>query len=133
MKSYASLFPASSRKLQFNLLLAHRGDPFSLCSFGVLRNEKCYVVIKHSLNETCSELSLKLMNLLLSPRIHLPMAQSLTQLSDSLALRETQNRNCSIISDQKSGVLAERCGEDHSLPKWDIELHLLGLETLNCV
>lgn len=80
------------------------------------------MVIKHSLNETHSELTLELMKLLLSPCVHLPTAQSLTQLSDSFTLRETQNRNCRIIACQKLGVLAKRCGEDHSVPKWDVQL-----------
>lgn len=99
-----SIFPASSRKLQFNLLLAHGEDPFSVCSFGVLWNEKCYIIIKHSLNETLPELTLAFMNLLLSPCVHLPTAQSLTQLSDSLTLRKTQSRNCRVISGQKLSV-----------------------------
>lgn len=80
MNSYTSIFPASSRKLQFNFLLARREDPFSVCSFGVLWNEKYYMVIKHSLNETRSEVTLELKNLLLRPCVHLPMAQSQTLL-----------------------------------------------------
>lgn len=80
------------------------------------------MVIKHSFNETRSELTLELMNLLLSPCIRLPTAQRLTQLSDSLTLRETQNLNCRITAGQKLGVLAERCVEDHSVPKWDVKL-----------
>lgn len=38
------------------------------------------MVIKHSLNETRSELTLELKNLLLRPCVHLPMAQSQTLL-----------------------------------------------------
>lgn len=81
-------FPCS-RKLQFNLLFAHREDPFSVCSFGILWNEKCYMLIKQSPNETCSKLTLQLMNLLPRPSAHLPVAESLTQPSDSLSLKET--------------------------------------------
>lgn len=40
--------------MQFNFLLAHREDPFCVCSFGVLWNEKYWMVIKHSLNEAHS-------------------------------------------------------------------------------
>lgn len=85
------------------------------------------MVIKHSLNETRFELTLELMSLLLSPCVHLPTAQSLTQLSDSLTLRETQNRNWRTIAGQKLGVLAERCEEDHNVPKWDIKLPIQRL------
>lgn len=94
MKSYTSVFSASSRKLQFNFLLAHREDPFSVCSFGVLRNEKCCMVIKHSLNEAHSQLSPELMNFLLNPCAHLPRGQTLARLSGFLALREAQNGRC---------------------------------------
>jgi len=69
------------------------------------------MLIKQSPNETCSKLTLQLMNLTLSPSAHLPLAESLTQLSHSLSLKETQNRNCRIIAGQKLDVLAERCGE----------------------
>lgn len=71
MKSQTSVFSASRRKLQFNFLIAHREDPFSVCSFGVLWNEKCSMVIKHSLNETHPQLSLELMDFLLKPWAHL--------------------------------------------------------------
>lgn len=76
------------------------------------------MVIKHSLNENPSELTLE-SNLLPCPCVHLPMAQSDTAVRLPYLLpylkRNPTERNCRIISGQKLGVLAERRGEDHSV------------------
>lgn len=127
MKSYTSVFSASSRKLQFNFLLAHREDPFSVCSFGVLWDEKCYMVINHSLNEAHSQLSLQLMNFLLNLCAHLLTGQILAQLSGFLTLRETQNGSC------RTEMWCIR--EDHGVPKLYLKLgtYRQCLQALLCV